>query len=60
MSLPNQRFPCRKQWKEWDGELKSVAVLYNNMTAEGKKRLHIYLHEQVQPKQKERDDGLSK
>lgn len=61
----------KKQWRDWDGNLKCVAALYNQMTPTGKRRLHTYLEEQTAPSslvktklnhtktnQQENDDGI--
>lgn len=39
----------KKQWRDWDGNLRSVAALYNQMTPMGKRRLHTYLREHTAP-----------
>jgi hypothetical protein len=61
----------KKQWRDWDGNLKSVAALYNQMTPRARQRLHAYLEEQTAPSslvktklnrtktnQQENDDGI--
>ena len=61
----------KKQWRDWDGNLKCVAALYNQMTPMGRRRLHAYLEEQTAPSslvktklnrrnisQQENDDGI--
>ena len=61
----------KKQWSDWDGNLKSVAALYNQMTPRARQRLHAYLEEQTAPSslvktklnhtktnQQENDDGI--
>jgi hypothetical protein len=37
----------KKQWRDWDGNLKCVAALYNQMTPRARQRLHAYLEEQT-------------
>lgn len=57
----------KKQWSDWDGNLKSVAVLYNQMTPRARQRLHAYLEDVTNPSslvktkltnRKEQDDGI--
>jgi hypothetical protein len=61
----------KKQWRDWDGNLKCVAALYNQMTPRARQRLHAYLEEQTAPSslvktklnhtktnQQENDDGI--
>jgi hypothetical protein len=61
----------KKQWSSWDGNLKSVAVLYNQMTPRARQRLHAYLEDATNPSslvktklnhtktnQQENDDGI--
>lgn len=56
----------KKQWSSWDGNLKSVAALYNQMTPRARQRLHAYLEDVTNPSlvktkltnRKEQDDGI--
>ena len=61
----------KKQWRDWDGSLKSVAALYNQMTPRARQRLHAYLEDVTNPSslvktklnhtktnQQENDDGI--
>jgi hypothetical protein len=57
----------KKQWSDWDGNLKSVAALYNQMTPRARQRLHAYLEDVTNPSSlvktkltnpKELDDGI--
>jgi hypothetical protein len=61
----------KKQWRDWDGNLKCVAALYNQMTPRARQRLHAYLEDVTNPSslvktklnhtktnQQENDDGI--
>ena len=39
----------KKQWSDWDGGLKAVATLYNQMTPLERQRLHAYIEDVTNP-----------
>jgi len=56
-----------RRWRDWDGSLKAVPLLYNQMSPEARLRLHAYLEEVAAPSSlgkpkltnhKEQDDGI--
>jgi uncharacterized protein YeaC (DUF1315 family) len=51
-----------KRWRDWNGSLREVRELYNQMSPEARQRLHAYLEVAAQPNYsktyKEKDHGI--